>query len=401
MRTRYVSWGKDKDNNRVLLALELNPESNDITTYIFPENVVTADFEKDLLNQWNPRKEEVNMPEHKEVKSFLNITNPLVSEDISWEKPEEENRLRMEWNVMVLSKQLLDNYREELKSIQTRAEGLTEFSREIWDELREFWAKAQNQIRDRSLLREHSRELRKETDTLFDQLKDLRKQLNVELRAESAVVKENFLANLKVIEDKIEKNLSHHPIFNDLKDLQRKLKSENLVREDRNLLWKEIDTLFKRVKKSKPDVQQKGLEFHLSRNENRRTGLVKAIDRMRSSIGRDKKELERIKGGENPENQGHQLEAALKEFRVLSLEQKIESKTIKLEDMNKTLEMLDDNIANLNEKIALEKKEAELKEEKKKEIQAFHEQIQEEKKDLVNLSDGEKEDLGKQSKEEE
>lgn len=387
MRTRYVSWGKDKDDKRVLMALDLNPDTNEITTYVFPENVVTEDFEKDLINNWNPKKGEVTMPDHKETKSFLTITNPLVSEDISWEKPDEENRLRMEWNVLVLSQQLLENYKEELQALRTRAEGLTEFSKDVWNDLKEFWSKAQAQIRDRSLLREHSRELRTETDSVFDYLKQMRKQLNAELVAESTVIKENFLANLKVIEDKIDKNLSHHPIFNDLKDLQRRLKTENLVREDRNLIWKEIDTLFKRVKKGKPDVQQKGLEFHLSRNENRKNGLVKAIDRMRSSIGRDKKELERIKGGDDPANQGHQLEAALKEFRVLSLEQKIESKSTKLEEMNKTLTMLDQNIANLNEKIALERKEAELKEEKKKEIQAFHEQIQEEQEDLKNLAD--------------
>ncbi len=374
MRTRYVSWGKNKDDERVLMALSLDPEKNQINTFILPENVVTKDLENDLIQKWAKNKEDVTLPEHSSVETFLNITNPLVGEGYFWERPEDETRLRMEWNVYVLSKQLLETYQEELKVIKEKVDGLTEYSSDIWEDLKQFWSKAQNQIRDRSLLREHSRDLRKETDKVFDQMKSLRSALKEQLRSESGTVKEKFKEQLQQIEEKIEKNLSHHPIFNDLKELQKRLKKENLIREDRNEIWKNIDTLFKRVKKNRPEVQKQGLEFHLARNEKRKEGLTKAMDRMEHSIKRDKRDLERLqKGGDN--NSSHQLEAALREFREQSLQQKIESKSAKLEDMKKTMTMVDKNIISLREKVEIEKKKEELKKEKKEEIKAFHDQV--------------------------
>ena len=62
MKSKVTVWGKDKNDKRVLLALALIPEENTIDVYAFPEELVSAEFENLLNNEWK-NDHEILFPE--------------------------------------------------------------------------------------------------------------------------------------------------------------------------------------------------------------------------------------------------------------------------------------------------------------------------------------------------
>jgi hypothetical protein len=51
MRTKLVIWGTDANEKRVLLALEILPEKNELAIYVFPEEVASDEFVKSMMEE--------------------------------------------------------------------------------------------------------------------------------------------------------------------------------------------------------------------------------------------------------------------------------------------------------------------------------------------------------------
>lgn len=52
MKTKLVLWGTDAKDERVLIAMELRPELNQVGMWLFPEEIATDEFSQKLFDEW-------------------------------------------------------------------------------------------------------------------------------------------------------------------------------------------------------------------------------------------------------------------------------------------------------------------------------------------------------------
>jgi len=295
------------------------------------------------------------------------------------------SRAKTEWHFVVLSKKLYDLYKGELEELKDKISDLNEFSSDIWDELKTFWGKVQGHIRERNLFRNHVESLKTKTDDLFNELKKFRKEADAQFREKSQQSFDEFNSILDKVEEKIEKGLGLQPIFNELKNIQKDFKDIRFDRDHRRKLWNRIDKYFKIVKEKRFGSSSND-RSPVNRIERRLNGLLGAIDKMQASINRDKRDLD----NQNTmiEESDGQLEAQLRQARLMMIEERISSKSEKLKDMLETKEMLEKRME--NEK---RKEEEKLKyEEAKKAAQA---KIKEKVKESSELLKENEEELKK------
>lgn len=377
MRSRIVLWGENEKDEKVLIGLELMASENMVNIHVFPEMQATEQFYNLMMNEWR-NGNDVEFPEgHQVIQRPLTVSDSLLPDNLKVERTDIVSRAQTEWHFVVLSAKLYESYKTEAEELKERVEALTEYDSGIWEELKGFWGKVQTQIRDKNLFREHISHLKQETNELFDKMKAHRKVLDEKFKEESEASAKRITETLTEIEGKIEKGLGLKPLFEDLKALQRDFKDTQLVRKDRNKLRKQIDKAFKVIKAKRFGDQAKGSDSKLSRLQRRYDGLVKAISKMKSSIGRDKKDVE-FEERRLSRTDG-QLEAQIRTAKLKMIQERIDSKQEKLDEMLKIEKTLTSQIATETEKEEKAKKTAETKKENKEKIA---EQIEKQKEDL-------------------
>jgi chromosome segregation ATPase len=396
MKTKIVLWGTNEKEERILLGIELIEDQSLIKVHSFPEEVATEEFYNQMMNLWREGTH-IPFPEgHVEIERKLTMTDDILPDTIKTKRSDILARAKTEWHFVVLSSKLYANYVDEIADIKERVEKITDFDSGIWEELKGFWDKVQNQVREKNLFREHGNSLRQQSNELFGQLKNMRKSLNEELEKSSKETLQKFYEKLEIIEDKVEKGLGLQPIFNELKDIQRKFKDADLTNRHKNDLWKRIDKAFKSVKEKRYGKEASSNNA-LVRIKRRQEGLMSAIDKMEKSIERDRNEMKFQEGRIN--NSEGQLEVQLRQAKFAMVEERITSKQKKLDEMLQTKEQLEQK---MNQEIAKEKereaakevkaKEVEIKNTIAEEIQAKNEELKEQSELLQNASKAIKEE---------
>jgi len=365
MKTKLILWGKTEAEEKVLVAIELIENENVVKTYLFNEESATEEFYNLLLNEWRFDKEVEFPKDYKTFEKPLTAAEDILPEGILVEKPDLINRAKTEWHFVVLSKKLYDLYRGELDDLKDKISDLTEFSSDHWEELKQFWGKVQTHIREKNLFRNHVDSLKSKTDELFNDLKQFRKQSDAQFREKSQEYYNQFNEVLDKVEEKIEKGLGLQPIFEELKDIQKQFKDIRFDRDHRRKLWNRIDKYFKIVKEKRFGNSSND-RSPVNRIERRLTGLLGAIDKMKASIDRDKRDLDN-QNNMIGESDG-QLEVQLRQARLTMIEERISSKSDKLKDMLETKDMLLKRIETEKKKEEERKKYEEAKKEAKEKI---------------------------------
>jgi hypothetical protein len=338
MKTKIVIWGSNEKDERLLLAIELLEKENQIGIHTFLGNVATEEFYNQMMNIWRDGGQ-VPFPEgHEFIVRDLKMADNLLPDNIRTDRTDIINRAKTEWHFVVLSNKLSDSLKDEVEDIRERIEQLTEFDSGIWEEMKSFWSKVQNQVREKNLFREHSNELKQKTNSLFDKMKELKKVMDSEFTSISETHLKSFFEKLEDVEDRISKGLGLQPIFNELKSLQTQFRETNFTRKDRNKVWKKLDGAFKKVKEKKYGNQQ-GEATSESRIQRRYEGLLAAIDKMQISINRDKKEIDFQQN--RIDSTDGQLEAQLRQAKLAMIGERIKSKEEKLKEMLRTKEELE------------------------------------------------------------
>ena len=339
MKTKLVLWGQkgtEEIQEKVLLALELNPETNKVKTWIFEGEQASEEFSKELRNKWR-QGQAVAFPEGTEATEImLSASVNLLPEGVTAEKQELLTRTQTEWIFMVLSTKLYQTYKTELDELQEKVDGLTKYSKDVWNNMKVFWSKVQQQINEQNLFREHISTLRTRTNELFSQLKTMRSKEDSQYEDQAEENYNEIVARLKPIEENIQAEKADlQKLFNSLKDLQQHFKKAILTRNLRSKLWDRIDAAFKEVKKKRsPNSSPEG------RLTRRMEGLNSAIQKMERSIARDEKEMAIQQKKLNSGNVS-QLETQLREVRAKLIKERIDSKNKKLQDMYNTMKDLE------------------------------------------------------------
>lgn len=388
MRTKIVLWGANEKDEKLLIGIELLEEKNKVNIHTFAADDVTEEFYAQMMNLWR-NGNEIPFPEkYITLERDLTVTDSLLPDEIKVERTDIINRAKTEWHFVVLSKRLHETYKTEVEDFKEKISALKQFDSVIWDELKGFWDKVQEQVREKNLFRDHSDSLRKETNEVFETLKGLRKSFDEEFKKTSKENVQNFTDMISRIEEKIEKGLGLQPLFNELKNIQRSFKDAKFTRDDRSKVWSKIDGAFKTVKEKKFGSKEGGGgSSALDRIGRRHKGLESAISRMQSSINRDKKDL-KFQNSRIANTDG-QLEQQIRQAKTKMVEERINSKEIKLQDMLKTKVDLDRKMdlekakeEKRKEAAIVKETEAKLKEKISKEIKEASEQRAENEADL-------------------
>ena len=372
MKNRVTLWAEKQDETKVFLALELNEVENNYVVHIFEKEQMTEELAKAMNTSWRSGAE-VEMPGHEILTRDLSIQGDFLPNELKADDPHLVTRVQTEWHFNVLSHKMSAVYREELGEIKTKIDEAAEFSKEQWNDLKDFWSKVQGQISENNILRKHANELRKESDQLFTALKAKRKELDKKFKTESQEVSEKFNSALSSIEKKVEEGAVLRPVFDELRSLQSKLKGARLTREHRQTIWNRLDAAFKAVKEKRYGDQKNRTGNASDRLTRRKQGLIKAMERMEKSIKYDQSELDYQ--DKRIDNAGGQLEQQLREAKKLMIAERLNSKKAKFEDMKQTMVQIDQKIekekaaeARRAEKAAIEQAKKKLHEEKKQEL---------------------------------
>lgn len=349
MKSKLVLWGTTEQNDRVLIAMELNAESNKVHTWLFPEGIASPEFSQQMLNDWR-NGATVAFPEgftHSEKE--LTLTDSLMPEGLTVERPDFVQRAQTEWQFIVLSTKLNQAYKSELAELGDKIEQMSEFSGEVFGALKGFWGKVNNQVKDRNLFREHADELRDTTNVLFEKLKGMRTSVMNEYEENSKKWFDELNSTLDDVEQRIESGLSRFPdLFEKLKNTQKQFRDQKMTRDHSNELWTRIDVLFKALKEKRFGNDATNEGNPTDRMAKRLEGLISAVDKMQVSIDRDREELnfqkKRVASSEG------QLEAQIRQAKINMILERVKSKEEKLAEMLATKQEVESKMVSFRAK---------------------------------------------------
>jgi len=291
MRNRIAVWGRDAQEQRVLITIELQVSDNIVRIQTYPEKVVSDDVFKSFMDKWR-KSEEVELPEpDRVIARELSVTEGLLPDDLKAEQTDMILRAQTEWHYHVLSDKLAQTYKNELAEIEDRIERATEYSSDLWNQAKNFWQKVQGQLQDKTLLRQQGNDIRKRVDKSFDKLKAMREVLNEKYKEQSGKNVATFGALLEDAEKRIGEGTHLNKVFNDLRDIQKKFHNVKFTKTDRDAVYSRIDAAFKAVKEKRGQGGGTRENRNAGRTQSRLDGLQKAMDRMKSGIGRDENDL--------------------------------------------------------------------------------------------------------------
>ncbi len=347
MKTNLVVWGTNANDEKVLILMELMADDNKVVIKTIPENLVSDELEKKLMDEWRTGSA-VELPEGiTTIENELSVADNILPEDLKTDRTDVIHRAQTQWHFIVLSSKLNKLYQNELEDFYEKINKLKEYSQETWEDLKNFWQKVQEQVRDKNLLAEHAGNLRESTNVLFSRLKDLKSSLEDETRKASAEILEKFKETMSDIEQKINEGNRLQSIFNDLKEIQNAFRDMKFTKEDRSEAWERLDKAFKSLKDKKygNNTTNSAEGSPLVRIQRRYDGLIEAVKKMESSIDRDKSELSFHTG--KASNTERQLEALVSQAKLAMIQERISSKEEKLAEMLKTKEELEARMSEL------------------------------------------------------
>jgi hypothetical protein len=342
MKTKLVLWAiqttNEQPEEKVLLALELHPDENKVSAWVFGGETANQEFHDQLMNQWR-KGEAIAFPDTAtKFTQDLSASSQLLPESLRPEKEELLKRSQTEWLFIVLSTKVYRAYLAELDDLHESINKLEFYDKASWDTMKTFWEKVQSQINDQNLFREHSELLRERTNAIFAQMKQLRSVEDTAFETEARKNYDDTVARLENIEGQLGSTDTSR-LFEELKQIQREFKNLKLTRSLRSDLWNRIDESFKIIKGKKfgaTTVASQPNEKPEVRLSRRIEGLNDAIQKMEESIIRDKEELG-IQNKKIASPDSSQLETQLREVRAKLIQERIDSKNVKLDDMRKTL----------------------------------------------------------------
>ncbi len=331
-KNRFATSGLNQKDEAIFVALELNVNSMNIEVKHFTTSGM-KDEEIDLILKKFVSGEDVEFPVNTIIENRSFTEESLLPDNIKIEgKSGAIRQLQNEWSYLLLNAKLFEQFNAQLEDIKIKAAELKHFSSDIFEEAKEFWEKVLDYKKEREISQEKLAYFKEEINGVFDHLKKLKESLLREKDASSEKIRQEFSELLTSIDTRIEVQGVHFKsILEELKAMQSKLRTEDIKRDIKNILFDDIQSRYDRIKLRR-DTLMGGV------NNSRIDGLNLALARMQKTLDMDKKDLDY--NSKKLDYVNNKLELQLREAKIKVLKDRIASKEEKLADIQKTLQKL-------------------------------------------------------------
>ncbi|MEZ4887452.1 MAG: hypothetical protein R3E32_22155 [Chitinophagales bacterium] len=357
MKDKIVFWGTNEKNQNVLVTLRLRAADNKVDIWMFEKSTVSQEFVDKMFEDWD-NIEVDTLPEPYEYLEHDMSSPSILPDTILANNTEMINRAEKEWYVKILASKLAMKLEEEVVQLVKQVGGMEKYDKDVWTLAKDYWDKINQHFQSRDLSREQTASLRDMINTAFDKLKKLRKNSNEEFEQKAKENAELILKKINTIADQVADSRNLNGLFDTLKQMQSDLKKQRFTQELSNVIRDKMNETFQQVKEARRNHRN-------SRLTNRIKGLESAIYRMEKSARRDEEDLafqnRRVQASEG------KLEKQLREAKIVMIQERLNSKSVKLDDMHKTLKELKDRVKEDEDReIAREKAELEKAEQRAK-----------------------------------
>lgn len=327
MQTRFTAKGTAGDGKEVSLAFELLEEAFQVSLSIIPK----AAFSNEQLSQW-AAGETIQLPEGTvTIQPNLN-EDSILPADI---KSEETGKIRAkqnEWAYLLLTNKLWESYLIELEALKKQAAELTSYSRSLFDDAKGFWERVLEHKKERDISQSKLDEIKEEVNKIFEVLKGLRKNEGAQYEESSAKLREEVFALIETFKTKLVEGAQFKELFEELKQMQLGIRGKRFTKSDDNAIRKAFDAAFQQLNEARNS-------FASNKNASRVENLSKIVGSMEKSLQRDKADLDYYtKKINNPK--ANALEIQLVKLKLNMIQEAISSKEVKIADIHKTLEKL-------------------------------------------------------------
>ncbi len=331
-KNRFATSGLNQKDEAIFVALELNVNSMNIEVKHFTTSGM-KDEEIDLILKKFVSGEDVEFPVNTIIENRSFTEESLLPDNIKIEgKSGAIRQLQNEWSYLLLNAKLFEQFNAQLEDIKIKAAELKHFSSDIFEEAKEFWEKVLDYKKEREISQEKLAYFKEEINCVFDHLKKLKESLLREKDASSEKIRQEFSELLTSIDTRLEVQGVHFKsILEELKAMQSKLRTEDIKRDIKNILFDDIQSRYDRIKLRR-DTVMGGV------NNSRIDGLNLALARMQKTLDMDKKDLDY--NTKKLDYVNNKLELQLREAKIKVLKDRIASKEEKLADIQKTLQKL-------------------------------------------------------------
>lgn len=331
-KNRFATSGLNQKDEAIFVALELNVNSMNIEVKHFTTSGM-KDEEIDLILKKFVSGEDVEFPVNTIIENRSFTEESLLPDNIKLEgKSGAIRQLQNEWSYLLLNAKLFEQFNAQLEDIKIKAAELKHFSSDIFEEAKEFWEKVLDYKKEREISQEKLAYFKEEINGVFDHLKKLKESLLREKDASSEKIRQEFSELLTSIDTRLEVQGVHFKsILEELKAMQSKLRTEDIKRDIKNILFDDIQSRYDRIKLRR-DTVMGGV------NNSRIDGLNLALARMQKTLDMDKKDLDY--NTKKLDYVNNKLELQLRDAKIKVLKDRIASKEEKLADIQKTLQKL-------------------------------------------------------------
>lgn len=333
IKNRFSTWALSEKDEKILIALELNTQTLQVEIKSILSTFLPNNIGDKILNNW-VAGEDVEFPAETIISHSSFTDESILPNNIKVDgKSGAIRQLQNEWSYLLLSIKLFEQFSLQLDEIKLKAAELKTFNNDLFEEAKQFWESVLEYRKEKEISQDKLNVIKSEINLVFDHLKHLKDNMLKEKDENSERIKKSVDEQLSVVISKLdEKTVHFKSLMDELRNIQNKLKSQDVKREIKNTLFDNIQTCFEKVKTKRDEVLGGG-------NNSRLEGLKQVADRMLKSLELDKKDLDYNQKKLDIAN--NKLEQQLREAKMKVLIDKIESKEEKLKDINLTLSKLE------------------------------------------------------------
>ncbi len=150
MQNRFVVNGNIKDVQDVILAYELLEAEFKINLYVTERKLLTAEQIEFLQKEWITSAP-FTFPEGMQLINPDINEDSIVPADIKSDKTGEIRHFQNEWAVQLLTNKLWEVYIQRLDELKAKADGLTTYSKDLFEDTKSFWEQVLENKKERNI----------------------------------------------------------------------------------------------------------------------------------------------------------------------------------------------------------------------------------------------------------